>query len=214
MPNRVRQAYWWLRDLTRSRTLAFFVSERQSQLPVLDGAELRSGGIEHADAAAQMAALRGHNADEYRARLRAGHLVVYAIGSDGSLQSWGWVTAPTDEPQDAPWEFGIRMRVRPGAGFLWDYFTVPAYRGRGLYKVLLRASAEQSFIRGATRAWGYADITNIASRGGLTGADYAREHEVQMQRVGPVCRITRRGFQCTVRVGGVIEMDALLPRGD
>ena len=210
--DRLRPIYWSVRRLIRSRTLAFFVSERQSRLPVVNGAEIRFGGMGHEDITSRLAKARGDDPEEYRARLTAGHWVIYVIGEDGDIQSWGWVTAPATGHQDSPWEFGVRMRVTPGSGFLWDYFTMPAYRGRGLYKALLRHSAEQCFLRGASRAWGYADVTNAASRQGLRGADYAGQTEITVSRFGPFCRISRPGFQQTVRVGGIVELDALLPR--
>jgi GNAT superfamily N-acetyltransferase len=207
----LRPIYWSLHHQISTRTLAFFVSERQSQLPRLDQAEIRFGNVGHEDIVERLARLRGHDADEYRARPAGGHCVIYALGADGDIQSWGWVTAPVDAAQDAHWEFGIHLRVRPGAGFLWDYFTMPKYRGRGLYKTLLRHSAEQCFIRGASRAWGYADVTNSASRRGLMSSDYIGDTEIRLSRFGPFCRIVRPGLQCTVRVGGVLELDALLP---
>jgi ribosomal protein S18 acetylase RimI-like enzyme len=209
--DRLRPLYWSLRRLIRVQTLAFFVCEHQSQLPTPDQTEIRCGGAGHEGVAERMAVLRGHDPAEYRGRLTAGHLVVYAVGSNGDVQSWGWVTAPPDGPQDAPWEFGIRMRVMPGSGFLWDYVTMPDYRGRGLYNTLLRHAAEQCFVRGAKRAWGYADTGNTASRRGLIGAGYAGRAEIKMARIGPFCWISRPGFQRTVRVGGVVDLDALLP---
>jgi GNAT superfamily N-acetyltransferase len=205
--------YWWLHSLVRRRTLDFLVNERQAQLQVPDDVEIRCSGVEAEDLAARMAELRGQDPEEHRGRLRAGHFVVYAIGRDGELQSWGWATAPVGAPQDAPWESGIRMRVHPGTGFMWDFFTLPAYRGRGLYKLLLRRSAEQCFVRGAKRAWGYAEVSNTASRRGIMGADYAGRAGIQLNRYGPFCRVTSPGFSRIVRIGGVVDMDALLPPG-
>lgn len=212
MLQEARKIYWWSRGLLRSRRLAFFVSEQQSLQELFESFDLRFGGLEHADAVQNMAALRGHDPAEYLARLTAGHFVAFAVGKDEELQSWGWATAPSTGAQDAPWEFGIRMRVMPEFSFLWDYVTMPDYRGRGLYKAVLRYSAQQCFLRGARRSWGYADITNAASGGGLTGANYAKELEIHITRIGPVCHISRPGFQCATLVGGVVEMRRLLPQ--
>ena len=205
----IREAYWRLRDLVRHRTLQFFVSEPAAPA-ALNAVDIRCGGPERADVAARMAALRGDDPADYRARLEAGHLVVYAVAPDGSPQSWGWATAPIQATQDSPWEFGIRMRVAPGSGFLWDYFTPPDYRGRGLYKLVLRESAEECFRRGAHRAWGYADVTNAASRRGLSGANYTDALTIELLRLGPLCRISTQRFQQTVRLAGFIELDALV----
>jgi GNAT superfamily N-acetyltransferase len=205
----IREAYWRLRALVRHRTLQFFVSEPGAPAAP-NTVDIRCGGLEHAEAAARMATLRGHDPAEYRDRLQAGHLVVYAVAPDGSPQSWGWATAPIEGTQDAPWEFGIRMRTARGSGFLWDYFTPPDYRGRGLYKLVLRASADECFRRGAHRAWGYADVTNAASRRGLSAAAYTDALTIELLRLGPFCRMSRPGFQTTVRLAGFIELDRLV----
>ena len=208
---RLRPLYWSARGLIRSRTLAFFVCQRQAQLPTPDGTEIRLGGVGREDIATRLAVARGDDPREYCARLTAGHWVIYALGSDGDIQSWGWLTAPANVPQDSPWEFGIRMRVAPGSGFLWDYFTMPDYRGRGLYRILLQHSAEQCFLRGARRALGYADVSNTASSRGLANAQYLGQAEIHVKRFGPFCQISRHGFRQTVLVGGMVELDALLP---
>ncbi len=209
--DRVRPLYWSARGLVRSRALDFFVCERQPRLPPPEQVEIRFGSAGHEDAAARLAASRGQDPAEYRARLTAGHQVIYAIGADGDFRSWGWITAPTDGPRDSPWEFGIRLRVMPGTGFLWDYFTMPAYRGRGLYKALLRHSAEQCFVRGAMQVWIYADVTNSASRHAIAHADFTERTRIRVSRIGPLCRIAGPGFQRIVRSGGMTELDSLLP---
>ena len=206
-PPKLRQAYWSLRGLVRRRRLAFCVSAPGT---AATDAAIRCGGAEHADIAARMAALRGHDAEEYRARLLGGHLLIYAVAADGTPQSWGWATAPLEAAQDAPWEFGIGMRVSPGSGFLWDYFTIPECRGRGLYRQVLRASAGQCVRRGARRVWGYADVTNAASRRGLMAADYVDAVEIELRRLGPLCRVSGRGLQRTLRLNGVIALDDIV----
>ncbi len=210
--HKLRLLYWRARHMAGSKTLSFFVCRRQSDLPSLGQTRIEFGGMGHEPVVERLAQWRGDDPGEYRARLAAGHWVIYAAGEDGEVQSWGWVTAPTDKPQNAPWEYGVWAKVSPGTGYLWDYFTLPAYRGRGLYKALLQRSADQCFVRGAARVWIYAEISNTASRRGIMGADYGEEIEIQAARIGPICRFSRRGFQCTVRVGGVVELDALLPR--
>ncbi len=196
------------------RTVTFFVNEQALKLPTPDQAEIRFGGVEHQEVAARLAALRGHDPDEYRTRLRSGHWVIYAIGGDGDLQSWGWVTVPAEGPRDLPWEFGVHLRIRPGSGYLWDYITMPAYRGRGLYKALVSQSAEQCFLRGAKRVCAYIELSNTAPRRGIVGAGYVEQGaEVRLQRIGPFYRVSRPGFNRTVRIGGVLELDALLPPG-
>jgi len=193
------------------RAINFFSNERPTHLPPLENAEIRIGSTGDEDVATRMATLRGQDPDEYRARLKAGHHVAYAIGADGELQSWGWFTAPTDRPLEFPWEYGIRIRVMPGSSFLWDFFTMPAYRGRGAYRVVVRHATEQCHLRGASRSWGYAEISNIASRRGMMAAEWEGQvDEVELIRIGPFCRVSRPGFRRFVRAGGVLELDALV----
>ena len=78
---RLRPLYWSARGLIRSRTLAFFVCQRQAQLPTPDGTEIRLGGVGREDIATRLAVARGDDPREYCARLTAGHWVIYALGS-------------------------------------------------------------------------------------------------------------------------------------
>ena len=101
------------------------------------------------------------------------------------------------------------MKVPAGVGFLWDAFTVPAYRRRGLYKTLLREAIEECFRRGATQVWGHANVTNASRKVILTTA-LAGQTTIAATRIGSFCRISMPGFHRTMLVRGVLEMDVLL----
>jgi hypothetical protein len=101
------------------------------------------------------------------------------------------------------------MRVPPGIAFLWDAFTVPAYRHQGLYKALLVQSVEECLAQGARQVWGHAQITN-PSRSVIRTTDISGETTIYATRIGPFCRISRPGFHRTISVHGVLEMDTLL----
>ena len=116
--------------------------------------------------------------DQYRGWLRAGHWVLYAVGPDNDIQSWMWFTVAKDGSQIAPFDFRIGMKVPPGIAFLWDAYTVPAYRRRGLYETLLVQSVEECFQQGARQVWGHAQITNPSRRVILT-TDLAGETAIQ-----------------------------------
>ena len=128
--------YWEFRDQVCRRTWSFFVWEPQSQLPQLMQGQLLLAGKGDEAIGEHMAVLRGASVDQYRAWLSAGHWVLYAVGPDNDVQSWIWFTLPEGGSEIAPLDFGIGMKVPFGIGFLWDAFTVPAYRRRGLYKTL------------------------------------------------------------------------------
>ena len=208
---RMLSRLWWaFRNQVNRVTWSFFVWERQSQLPQLTQGRIILAGRGDEAIGERMAVLRGHSVDQYRAWLRGGHWVLYAVGPDNDIQSWIWFTVAEGGPQIAPFDFGIGMKVPPGIGFLWDAFTVPAYRRRGLYKTLLMQAVKECFVHGARQVWGHAKVTNMSRKIILT-TDIAGETTIKATHIGPFCRISRPGFHRTISVRGVLEMDALLP---
>jgi GNAT superfamily N-acetyltransferase len=202
---------WWeFRNQINRITWSFFVWEPQSQLPQLMQERVILAGRGDEAIGERMAVLRGASVDQYRAWLRSGHWVLYAAGPDNDIQSWIWFTVAEGGPQIAPFDFGLGMKVPPGIGFLWDAFTVPAYRRRGLYKTLLMHAVEECFVHGARQVWGHANATN-PSRNIILTTDLAGEITIKATRIGPFCRISGPGFHRTISVHGVLEMDALLP---
>ena len=208
MSDVLRKLYWSVRQLIMSRDVDMFLNEATGQ-PPHPQAKIRVARPDQEDVAARLAELRGHEAAEYRKRLRSGHILVYAAGEDDEPQAWVWATAPTKTHQDFPWEFGIRMRVDPGSGFLWDAFTVPAHRGRGLYTGVLSLSTEQCFLRGAKRVWGYVEVHHTVSRRGVTSANLVEKLRVHLQKIGPFCHVSRPGYHRTVRTSGVLNLNEL-----
>jgi GNAT superfamily N-acetyltransferase len=202
--------YWAFRSQVVHITWSFFVWERRPQLPQLTQGGIILAGRGDEAIGERMAVLRGGSVDQYRAWLRDGHWVLYAVGPDNDIQSWIWFTVAEGAPQIAPFDFGIGMKVPPGTGFLWDAFTVPAYRRQGLYKMLLMQSVKECFVHGARQVWGHAQVTNTSRKVILT-TDFAGETTIKATRIGPFCRISRPGFHRTMSVGGVLEMEALLP---
>jgi GNAT superfamily N-acetyltransferase len=202
---------WWkIRNQINSLTWSFFVWTRRPQPTPFTQGRIVLAGRGDEPVAERMAVLRGASVAQYRGWLADGHWVLYVVGPDEDIQSWICFTVPEGGPQIAPFDFGIGMKVRPGTGFLWDAFTAPAYRRRGLYKTLLMRAVEECFARGASQVWGHANITN-ASRKVILTTDIAGEITIRATRIGPLCRISRPGFRATVRVGGVLEMDTFLP---
>jgi GNAT superfamily N-acetyltransferase len=202
--------WWGFRNHANRVRWNCFLWQRQSQPSRLTDGRIILAGRGDEAVGERIAALRGASADQYRGWLEAGHWVLYAVGPDNETQSWIWFTLSEDRAQIAPFDFGIGMKVPPGSGFLWDAFTVPAYRRRGLYKALLTRAVEECFARGATRVWGHANVTSPSRKVILT-TELAGQTTVTATRIGPFCRISRPGFHRTIPVRGILEMDALLP---
>jgi GNAT superfamily N-acetyltransferase len=205
--------WWGLRNQVNRVTWNFFAWRRQPEIPPLAEGRIVLAGKGDETAGERMAVLRGASVDQYRGWLDAGHWVLYAVGADGDIQSWIWFTFAERSPQIAPFDFGLGMKVPAGVGFLWDAYTVPTYRRRGLYKRLLLGAVEECFRRGATQVWGHANISN-ASRKVIRTTDLADEATIRAIRIGPFCRISTPGFHRTMSVHGVVEMDALLPSAE
>ena len=202
--------WWGFRSKVHRVTWNFFAWRRQPQMPPLSEGRIVLAGKGDKSVGERMAVLRGAPVDQYRGWLEARHWALYAVGPDDDIRSWIWFTFAEGGPQIAPFDFGLGMKVPPGTGFLWDAFTVPAYRRRGLYKTLLLEAVEDCFRRGATQVWGHANVTN-ASREVILTTDLAGQTTVKAVRIGPFCRISTPGFHRTMLVRGVLEMDALLP---
>jgi GNAT superfamily N-acetyltransferase len=208
---RMLSRLWWgFRNRVNRVTWSFFAWRRQPPVSPLTEGRVVLAGRGDEPVGERMAVLRGASVDQYRGWLEAGHWVLYAVGPDDDIQSWIWFTFAEGGPQIAPFDFGLGMKVPAGVGFLWDAFTVPAYRRRGLYKTLLLEAVEECSRRGATQVWGHANITN-ASRKVIRTTDLAGETTIKAIRIGPFCRISTPGFHRTMSVHGMLEMDALLP---
>jgi hypothetical protein len=78
-------------------------------------------------------------------RLGNGHHV-YTRVEGGKLIHHGWAAANQDLA--ALWEVGQELKLPPRSSILYDYFTHPAARGRGLYKRSLRRMMHDIAVTG------------------------------------------------------------------
>jgi GNAT superfamily N-acetyltransferase len=91
----------------------------------------------------------------------------YVAYFDGQAVAYGWVAAGSAEFADRRCEFEVPSSAR----YLWDFATVPAWRGRGIYPRLLQAilTAEQA---AAERFWILHAWENEASKRGIARAGF------------------------------------------
>jgi hypothetical protein len=78
---------------------------------------------------------------------------------------WDWVAAREAEIP----EWGISFALFPGDRYLWDFTTLPVWRGHDVYAALLRAILVEE---GATRFWIGHDQDNAASARGMAKARF------------------------------------------
>lgn len=115
---------------------------------------------------------------EARARRREGH-TPYVAALHGTPVAYGWSAARNA----AIGELGLRFALPRDERYLWDFATLPAYRGRGIYPRLL-----QAMVRGerAARAWIIHAPENQASGAGIARAGFAPVGRLAFQANGAV----------------------------
>ena len=96
---------------------------------------------------------------------------LYTAWSADRLAGYGWVSFDSE----AVGELGVRLRLEPCEVYLWDFYTLPAYRNRHVYAAML-AWLAQTLSREADlcRAWIGADLDNAPSQRGIDRAGYRR----------------------------------------
>jgi GNAT superfamily N-acetyltransferase len=109
-------------------------------LPALSGFAPRCSNDAH-----QIAELNRISVAEARERLRDGHHAYFAT-LHGRPVGYGW--AATKEASIG--EVGRSFALSRSERYLWDFATLPEYRGRGLYPRLLQAMLR---METTTRAW-------------------------------------------------------------
>ena len=120
-------------SIERGTLFAFDLSQPVEPLPVADGVFIRAGEehlnrIEHA-----MHASGEYPPGDPKRRWRRGRVPYVAmVGTE--VASYGWVTSEP-EPMD---DLGVSFTAPPGEVWLYDFATVPEFRGRRLYPGLLR----------------------------------------------------------------------------
>jgi GNAT superfamily N-acetyltransferase len=79
---------------------------------------------------------------------------------------YGWIAAD----QTAIPHLGLTLAYRPGDRYLWDFATLPPWRGRGIYPRLLQAMVRHD--QEADRFWIGHDHANLASMRGIARAGF------------------------------------------
>jgi GNAT superfamily N-acetyltransferase len=116
--------------------------------------------------------------EEVRRRFRSGGRC-YTAWVDGHLASYGWVSFD----EEYVGEFNLRVRLLPGEAYVWDCFTLPAYRRHGLYSALLAHVLCNLEAGPVCRAWIGADADNVASQRGIARAGFRAVADMVLARV-------------------------------
>ena len=158
--------------------------------------------------AAVMATLQGRTPAEMTRRFDAGHRA-YVAWHEGQPAAWGWVA--TREAEIG--ELGSAFTIPRGERYLWNFATLAAHRGRGIYPRLLDAIVRAE-SREAERFWIAYAPENHASGAGIRKAGFVTLAELSFDASGqPALEDLRPGgARVAARVLGLPQAaDALAP---
>lgn len=115
---------------------------------------------------------------EVRRRLDQGHRPYIAwLGEQPT--AYGWVATQTAEIG----ELDLTISLSPSQRYLWDFATLPEWRGRGIYPHLLQAILAAESAE-AERFWIIAAPENRASSAGIAKAGFTSIAHLSFQRAG------------------------------
>jgi hypothetical protein len=126
----------------------------------------------------------GLSRDEAGARLAAGHRV-YVASIDGTPAAHGWVATMSASIGELAMAFAVPERDR----YLWDFVTLPAFRGRGIYPRLLQGILAREGA-GADRFWIIHAPENAASASGIAKAGFTSVSALSFLRGAGVGAVT------------------------
>src|SRR5690606_31856109 len=101
------------------------------------------------------------------------------ISVDGEPAGYGWVATHTCEIG----ELALRFDLPAGNRYLWDFATLPAFRGRGIYPALLSEIVRRE-CPPATRLWIIHAPENLPSGIGINRAGFITVAELSFDEGG------------------------------
>jgi len=179
--------------------MPFATRHRNDPMPSLS--PLDALEVHHVWDAAFMAELQQRNESDIADRFTDGHRA-YVAWHNEQPAAFGWVATRSARIG----ELGATFPIPTGERYLWNFVTLPAHRGLGIYPRLLQAIVEAE-SRDAERFWiGYAP-ENHASGSGITKAGFAALAEMSFDAHGqPALRaIAPGGAARAARVLGIRE---------
>ena len=118
---------------------------------------------------------------EVEERRRSGLHHLYSLVEERRLIHYGWLTSRQERAPDAA--LGLVLIPPPKSAALWDYFTHPDARGRGLYRDSLRQCLHDAVeIDGARQVFIYVYGDNWISRAAIEKAGFDYCGSLVMQR--------------------------------
>lgn len=153
-----------------------------------------------------LATLQGKSEAEIVRRFEHGHRAYVAFWK-GAPAGWGWVATRIAEIG----ELGATLVVPPDHRYLWNFVTLPSYRGMGVYPRLLDAIVRSESAE-AERFWIAYAPENHASGSGIRKAGFVTLAELSFDPDGRPAVKERipGGGTAAARLLGLPEMERTL----
>ena len=169
-----------LRDQVRSSVgsrgiLEFLTRETDEDRPQDDELSFRAATF--ADAGAYARQIGTDSPTTFRARLTDA-TSCYLVETGGRMAHASWVTTA------GAWTAELRTVVTPlaGSAYVYESFTDPALRGRGIYPFALRCICVELSARDLGTAWIGVDATNLASVRAIAKAGFRPAFSIGYRR--------------------------------
>jgi GNAT superfamily N-acetyltransferase len=138
--------------------------------------------------AAVMATLQRRSETEIQSRFDAGHRA-YVASLNGEPAAWGWVATSAAVIGELKTSFSLGRSER----YLWNFVTLPAFRGRGIYPRLLAAIIDAESVD-ADAFWIAYAPENHASGSGIQKVGFELVAELSFGPSGePVVKAIQSG---------------------
>lgn len=168
---------------------------RGDPLPLLS--KLENFSIDTTDDVQTLARLTDLDPNELQARLQAGHRP-YLGYLAGVPVAYGWVATR----HAASGELGLDFNLPAHHRYLWDFATLPAWRGRGIYPHLLQAILRCEMSQ-AAYFWIIYAPENRASGSGIRKAGFSTVGLLSIHRTGRP-GLTPQGDEQHARRGAIL----------
>lgn len=156
--------------------MALAVRRRHDAAPSL--APLEGMTVRRETSADFMSALQGKPAAEMARRMAAGHRA-YVAWRGGEPAAWGWIATRSADIG----ELGTTFDLPPGERYLWNFVTLAAHRGLGIYPRLVDAIVRAESAEGE-RFWIACAPENHASGSGILKAGFRTVAELSFDAEG------------------------------
>lgn len=121
-----------------------------------------------------------------------GHRCYAFFDDGGALASYIWITGDVNQQMMVPFVFtGLKMAVCPGSAYIWNCFTAPQFRNRGLYRNGLRSGLAVCATEGIDRVYIACEQNNAASVKGILAAGFREKLRYGGLRLGSTCLLKR-----------------------